>query len=196
MTRQAEPTSRRAGARSRIAVAAALSVALGCATEVQKQEVQVGVHRVRLAPLEGWEHLDHGQQHLFRREEMQISMTDLGPLPRDAASGTDSLEAIAGHAIQVVVDMSRREVGRTERRTIHGVPWVVVESWDAVTHADPRRMACAPSAGSILVLNQDRGSGETAAGAFEGLLASIELPRSGPALARRGGAEGQGRDPT
>lgn len=164
--------------RTLVAVAVVLA---GCSGESKrdpaKLEVDVGAHRVRLVPPAGWEHLDHGQQHLFRFEEMQISLTDLGPPPRDAgpAAGEDSLDAMAEHAIQIATDLSRREVKQRSRRSIHGVPWIEVETWDRVTHSDPRRMACARNGANILVLSHDRGPADPAGVAYQALLGTIEL---------------------
>lgn len=59
------------------------------------QDVAVGHHRVRFVVPKGWEHLDHGREQLFRLDEAQLSLVDLGPVTRDgmvtelkAAKGT------------------------------------------------------------------------------------------------------------
>lgn len=56
----------------------------GCADRTPKPAtVAVGHHRVRFVLPEGWEHLDHGRQQLFRNGETQISLADLGPGTRE-----------------------------------------------------------------------------------------------------------------
>jgi hypothetical protein len=48
------------------------------------QAVDVGHHHVRLVPPNGWERLDHGRAQLFRRDEAQLALVDLGPVTADA----------------------------------------------------------------------------------------------------------------
>ena len=66
-----------------VAAAILLSPVWGCAKPVVK-ETEVGRHHVRWLPPPGWEQLDHGRQQLFRRDEAQISLVDLGPATREA----------------------------------------------------------------------------------------------------------------
>lgn len=61
-----------------LALVLGLGAGPGC-SGVRTQTVEVGHHRVRFALPKGWEHLDHGQQQLFRNGESQISLVDLGP---------------------------------------------------------------------------------------------------------------------
>ncbi len=42
--------------------------------------VDIGIHDVSFLVPQGWEHLDHGQEHRFQRELSQISAADLGPV--------------------------------------------------------------------------------------------------------------------
>ena len=54
----------------------------------------VGHHRLRVVVPKGWEHLDHGQQQIFRLNEHVISLTDLGPatpegMMREVAAARD-----------------------------------------------------------------------------------------------------------
>jgi len=44
--------------------------------------VDIGIHHVSFRVPQGWEHLDHGQEHRFHRELAQISAADLGPVTR------------------------------------------------------------------------------------------------------------------
>jgi len=67
----------------RVAAALLLSCGPGCSS-VKTQTAVVGHHRVRFVLPQGWEHLDHGRQQLFRLGEAQVSLVDLGPATRDA----------------------------------------------------------------------------------------------------------------
>jgi len=62
----------------RAALIALALVLSGCARPAVR-EVEVGRHRVRFVLPEGWEHLDHGRQQLFRLQESQLTLVDLGP---------------------------------------------------------------------------------------------------------------------
>lgn len=59
------------------ALALGLCLAVGC-SRVEKQTLHVGHHDLELATPEGWEHLDHGRQQLFRSGEVQVSLVDMG----------------------------------------------------------------------------------------------------------------------
>src|SRR5262245_42816015 len=68
--------------RGALAIAAAASLALGaagCAPRPEPTALEVGRHRVRLTLPTGWEHLDHGRIHLFRRGDASLSLEDAGP---------------------------------------------------------------------------------------------------------------------
>lgn len=72
-----------------VALWLALSVALGataisgCAKkEAPPLNLQVGHSHVVIQTPRGWEHLDHGKQHLFRKEEAEVSLSDLGASSR------------------------------------------------------------------------------------------------------------------
>lgn|GEM_PF-3120739 len=69
---------------SRIALALTLAtVVVGCVRSIPSQRVEVGRHVVLLDPPPGWEHLDHGREHVFRSGEMQVVLSDLGPASRE-----------------------------------------------------------------------------------------------------------------
>jgi hypothetical protein len=67
-----------------VAIAAALAAAIsGCAKkEAPPLSLQIGHHHVVLQVPRGWEHLDHGKQHLFRKGEAEVSLSDLGAASR------------------------------------------------------------------------------------------------------------------
>lgn len=66
-----------------LALVLILTAGQGCTTAEKPRTIEVGHHRVRFVLPEGWEHLDHGRQQLFRNGETQISLVDLGPGTRE-----------------------------------------------------------------------------------------------------------------
>ena len=67
-----------------LALILVMVVGPGCsAGRTKPQTVEEGHHRVTFVLPEGWEHLDHGRQQLFRNGEAQISLVDLGPGTRE-----------------------------------------------------------------------------------------------------------------
>ncbi len=66
-----------------LALIVALGLGPGCSKSVPRSgTAQVGHHRVRFVLPAGWEHLDHGRQQLFRLNEAQLTLADLGPATR------------------------------------------------------------------------------------------------------------------
>ena len=67
-----------------VLLVAALALAMsGCAKkEAPPLSLQIGHHHVVVQVPRGWEHLDHGKQHLFRKGEAEVSLSDLGASSR------------------------------------------------------------------------------------------------------------------
>jgi len=86
-----------------------------------------------------------------------------------------SPESMIEYVLTLTSGDQRREIGHRDRRTIHGSRWVVVETWDRVSHLYRSRVAFAENDGYLLVLALDRGVFEQAAPGFEALLASLEV---------------------
>jgi len=61
-----------------LALAVCIAIGWGCARR-EAPAFEIGRHRVSLTPPKGWEHVDHGRQHLFRKDVMQVTLADLGP---------------------------------------------------------------------------------------------------------------------
>lgn len=70
-------------------------------------------------------------------------------------------------------DADRREIGRRDSIEIHGSRWLVIETWDRLSHLYRRRVAILDHEGYLLELVTDRGVFEQMSGAFDSLLASI-----------------------
>jgi hypothetical protein len=84
-------------------------------------------------------------------------------------------EQLTEHVLSRSHDADRREIANTQQRSIHGRDWVVVETWDRVSHLYRRRVAWVEDRGYLLVLDTERGLIEQTGPAFERLLASIEV---------------------
>ncbi len=108
------------------------------------------------------------------------------PLPA-VESGLDSLvagaarlpnatpEEMATYALHRTTRTSRREVAHEVRRTVGGAEWVVVDTWNQVTHLDRTRLACLDDGGYLLALGIERGPIEHAGPVFDALLGSLEV---------------------
>jgi len=68
---------RRSDSATGLVIVACLSAGLGC-EQIETQALEAGHHRLQLVVPAGWEHLDHGRQHLFRSGECQMSLVDMG----------------------------------------------------------------------------------------------------------------------
>ena len=74
---------RRRAERVAVLALAALACAAGCAPRIERREVRVGRHTLRLVVPAGWEHLDHGRQQLFRVPDAELLLEDYGPATRE-----------------------------------------------------------------------------------------------------------------
>jgi len=105
--------SLRTSARVVALLAACLVTIPACSPRTQV--VQVGRTSLKLVPLPGWEHLDHGRQHLFRNGETELALTDLGPAtPEGLADELRDAEALwlAGRRLDAIAQV----------RQVQGVP--------------------------------------------------------------------------
>ena len=142
-----------------------LACAPGCSRPQApaRQAATVGSHHVQFLLPAGWEHLDHGRQHLFRHGEAQLLMRDLGEADRDSA-----LLALTG-------DPQRREIASRDTLEVGGSGWIVLKTWDRVSHMNPSSIAGVVQDGRLLVLATGLGSHEQTGPAFEGLLQSLRV---------------------
>ncbi len=148
---------------------AALATGGACARPAPVVErMEIGRHRVRLVTPRGWEHLDHGRAQLFRNGEWELRLEDLGP-------ATTTHEDLAGELLMRSGDTDRREIARRDSVTVHGVAWVRLETWSRVSHLEVRRTAFTVADSSLLALTSERGPDEQTGGAFDSLLASLEI---------------------
>ena len=115
------------------------------------------------------------------------------PDPADSAAIGGAFDAMIDHAealpalgpdhlVEWVLerddDAGRREISRLDSLAIHETRWIRVDTWSRTSHLDRRRVAFALDGGSLLALSIERGLPESTLGAFDSLLATIEvLPR-------------------
>jgi hypothetical protein len=89
--------------------------AAGCSKPPASRAVQVGRHHLRLTIPPGWEHLDHGRQHLFRVGETELLLEDFGPATREGL-------VRELHEAEELMRAGRREDAMARVRRLHGPP--------------------------------------------------------------------------
>ena len=75
-------------------------------------------------------------------------------------------------------DAYRREISHRDSLAIHGTSWLAIDTWNRVTHMDRHRVALLDNGGYLLSLATERGIYERMSGAFDSLLASVEVSRT------------------
>ena len=108
-------------------LAVILSAACGPAPEPQEPvRFTVGLHPVSLMEPDGWEHLDHGLEHRFHKDLLQISVADIGPVTRDG------YRREIGHALELF----RQERLEDARAHLSGLPLKAAvftpREWDTI----------------------------------------------------------------
>lgn len=86
-----------------------------------------------------------------------------------------TVEQVTEYVVSRLHGAERREIATVKPRLIHDRDWVVIETWDRVSHLSRSRMAWIEDRGYLLVLGTDRGLIEQNGSAFERLLESIEV---------------------
>ena len=109
----------------------------------------------------------------------------IGPAFAALIEGTKVFaEVTPEHMVEYVVilasDGRGREIAHRERRTIHGAPWIEVETWDRVSHLGRSRVAFVVDRGYLLALAIDWGRFERTGSVFEAVLASLEVTADPP----------------
>lgn len=85
------------------------------------------------------------------------------------------VEIITVHVMRYLHNADLHEVTRRDSLVIHGSRWLVIETWDRLSHLQRRRVGILENRGYLLTLTTERGAFEQTIGAFDSLLASIEL---------------------
>ena len=93
---------------------ALLAATMACAPD-RSRLADLGRVRFRVVPPPGWEHLDHGRQHLFRDGETELALTDLGAATPEGVADELREAAALWHA-------GRREDALARVRATDGAP--------------------------------------------------------------------------
>jgi hypothetical protein len=135
-------------------------------------EMTVGIHRISLLEPEGWEHLDHGLEHIFRRDLALIGVRDLGVRLPPEESGASVDEWIESDMGSLGFD-SQRDIASRTTREVTGRELVIIDTWDRLTHDHRRRFAFSMNEGHMLVFYSKMGQWEVIRPAFESMLDSL-----------------------
>jgi hypothetical protein len=165
---------RRAEAIAALSALLALGAACSRREERVARDYQVGVHQVRLVAPPGWEVIEHGRQHLFRKDQSELSLVDVGPTNPDSTAPQMTRDQKTAYVLGSFDPSDRKEIAQREDRLRQGRVWTEVHTWSRVSHTDPARVAFTEAAGHFLVLATDYGPIEVTGPAFDSLLATIE----------------------
>jgi hypothetical protein len=152
---------------------ASLLLALGlaaCTSRPEPQTYHLGGSTVRLVPPKDWEHVDYGREHQFRKGRARLTLELMDHYPYGA--NVDVALKKLGHDAQ-------RSVASMQTVRVNEIEFVVVETWDHLSHAMPMRVALAPCDGRQLVLRTSPIAFEESVEAFDAVLASIEVIEPG-----------------
>ena len=104
----------------------------------------------------------------------------IGPAFEALIRGTGSLpsptpDLLYQYVADMALDSRGLEISSRERRSLHGLDWMVYGLWDRVSHGRQIRVAFTVDDGDLLALTMDRGVEGELAPAFEKLLATLEV---------------------
>jgi hypothetical protein len=89
-----------------------------------------------------------------------------------------SADQLVEYVLERSSDAARREIERRDSLGVHGSSWIRLGTWSRLSHMGRRSDAFTVRDGGLLALTCERGSFERTGGAFDSLLATIEvLPR-------------------
>ena len=148
----------------------------------ERMRLTAGDHVFGVVAPEGWSHRDHGDAQLFQRGRHVLAFEDLG-VELDRHERPLPLAARIPAALSELDDAAHRdEASRVDRR-IEGQRFVVVDTWDRLTHLSRRRFAFTLHEGSLLVLytkyHLDRETYDAQLATFDGLLESLRFDSAG-----------------
>ena len=138
----------------------------------QTSEMTIGVHRISMVLPEGWEHLDHGLEHLFRRDFALIGIQDLG-LRQAPEDGGPTIEERIDVEMGRLGFNSQRDIASRKTRNVQGRDLIVIDTWDRLTHDHKRRFAFCINEGNVLVIYTKQGKWEVTRPALEQMIDSL-----------------------
>jgi hypothetical protein len=129
--------------RTDVTRAVACVLLAGCAPAERPVSLSVGQVQVRLVPPRGWEHVDNGGRHEFRRGDMRMSLVDEGAATPEALASTfGEVRALLRsgrerEAIQKLSDRGDPVLAARDRRTRESF-W---RDWNTVAYDPSKRTA-------------------------------------------------------
>jgi len=149
---------------------------IACNSEPETETVHVGSHHVSVAVPDGWEHLDYGREHHFRKGIARISLTDMGP----ARFGVDHA---VYHVLRELDHNDRRNIASKEHSTFHGREALLIDTWDRLTHQSRQRMFLVVNDSVLLVAHTGLGDFAEMEVAFDELVTTMVFADDGAASA-------------
>jgi hypothetical protein len=169
------------------AVAIAAVVSFGCTPAESpkpadvEREFEVGPHRVRLMPPDGWDVFDQGLQKRFRKAEAEVILRDLGsvdPLLPD-------MNARADWGLKELDHDGRRDVKSRRVLAVDGREAMDVETWNRLSHTWPQRFLLVLNGDHLLALYTPRLADAETVKAYETIRDSLHFLTTGADSGRR-----------
>jgi hypothetical protein len=127
-------------------------------------ELQVGGQRFSVVIPEGWERLDYGDIHHFRRGIDRISIEEAGGAP--------------DKALRRLGEYERRDIASRTPIQIGSQEGLIVDTWDRLSHQYRKRFCFVQGNGPLLVVYMKQGRFEDLQPDFDALVASIAFADS------------------
>ncbi|ANM29148.1 hypothetical protein ABI59_05375 [Acidobacteria bacterium Mor1] len=141
--------------------------------------IEAGEHHLGVVPPEGWYHRDHGDSQLLQRRRHVLVFEDLG-VERDRLDRPVALDLRIPGALEKLDDAAHRDEAERRSLRIDGQRFVVVDTWDRLTHTSRRRFAFTLRDGALLALytryHLAAEEAETQLATFDALLESVVFP--------------------
>ena len=163
-------------------------VALGALVALpERLDLELGAHRFEVSRPRGFEAVAQDRAFLFRDGAVMVELRDLGrpgayPLvdPQGGPGGDGPLDEWVDWGLRSIDPPGQRELARRDSLTLQARESQVVETWDSLTHAQPRRFVFIRNQGSLLALHTRGGDHDRAVAALERILESLRFSGSGP----------------
>ncbi len=138
--------------------------------------IEAGEHRLGLVPPQGWYHRDHGDAQLLQQRRQVLVFEDLG-VERDRLERPVSLDLRIPGALSQLDDAAHRDEADRYSLRVDGQRFVVIDTWDRLTHHARRRFAFTLRDGGLLALytryHLSPDEAETQLTTFDALLESV-----------------------
>jgi hypothetical protein len=139
----------------------------------EASQIQVGSHLIAIQIPEGWEHLDYGSTHHFKRGLAKIAIEDMGPQSVLIEEATAPMLKRLGHD-------SQRDIASQERVVFNDQEVFVVDTWDRLSHLYRKRFAFVYDGNRVLALHTWFGRYEEMEKALAVMIASVKILKEPP----------------